>query len=70
MSWYSLDGRTWVGPHDLFPAISVNGDVVQAPFTDKTKMGLKMKYSLAAKDNATGRLTALVSAAGAFSFLT
>jgi len=69
--WFSLDGKQWDGPHDIFTAVVANGDVVHTPFADKTKFGMNIKLGLAVHNSVgTNSESAVVSAAGAFSFLT
>lgn len=69
--WWSMDGRTWQGPTDVFAAIQANGAVIQSDFNDKTKLGPKIKLSLACRTETGSNVErALVSLGVAFEFRT
>lgn len=68
--WFSIDGKNWNGPHDIFNAVTTAGQVIQPAFTSGDKLGLKIKLALAVRSSTGTALdSAIVSAAGAFKFL-
>lgn len=44
--WWSVDGRRWNGPVDLFSAVSANSDVIQTAYSTTTTFGLQMRYGI------------------------
>jgi hypothetical protein len=64
VTWWSVDGRTWNGPTDLFTAIVAgSGAAIQAAFATTSAFGLRMRYGLAFRNNAgTAAETAVVDA--------
>ena len=67
--WWSLDGRQWEGPVDLFTAITANGAVIQPAYTTTTQLGLQMRYGLAvANTSGTAIERAVVCSALVFTF--
>lgn len=61
--FWSLDGSPWEGPYNLTTVMNAGsaGQVIHAEFTDKTKLGLKLRLAVAVK-NVTGQSGALESA--------
>ena len=45
--WWSLDGRQWGTPIDLFTGVTADGAVIQLPYTTATEFGMQMRYGLA-----------------------
>lgn len=45
--WWSLDGRTWVGPANMFADSTTGVPTIHAEVTDPTTFGLHMKWGLA-----------------------
>ena len=69
--WYSMDGKDWEGPYDLFAAVSSNNNTIQTAYTTRTTLGMKLKFALAVWQGTAGSPdSAVVSAALAFQFLT
>ena len=69
--YWSIDGRNWNGPTDLFAAVSAVGDVIQTEFTTATALGLKLRFAVGVA-NVTGTAieTGNITAALAFRFKT
>jgi hypothetical protein len=72
VTWWSVDGRTWNGPTDVFAAITAgSGSAIQTTFSTATVLGPMMKYGLAVRNNAgTAIETAVVDAWLQFIFRT
>lgn len=69
--YWTLDGKTWSGPVDLFSAIITDGNTIPNDYTTKNTLGIKMRYALAGRSSsADTEEKATVSAACAFSFRT
>ena len=67
--WWSIDGRRWNGPVDLFSAVSANQDVIQTAYSTSTSFGLYMRYGLAvANASGTNIERAVCSATLVFTF--
>ncbi len=48
--WWSVDGKTWnppSAPVDLFAAIATDGQAIQTPFTDASKLGIHLRFAYA-----------------------
>lgn len=69
--YWSIDGRTWSGPVDLFSAVTTDGNAIQTDYTTKTALGIKMRYALAGRSSsADTEEKATITALGAFSYQT
>ncbi len=67
--WWSIDGRRWNGPVDLFSAVSANQDVIQTAYSTTTNFGLYMRYGIAvANASGTNIERAVCSATLVFTF--
>lgn len=71
--YWSVDGRKWKGPFDLTSVMDESSDqLIHGEFTDKSKLGLKLRVALAVK-NASGQSgsveSAIITAAAACRFL-
>ncbi len=67
--YWSIDGRQWNVPVDLFSAISNNGGVIQIAYTTNTQFGLYMRYAIGvANGSGTAIERAVCTAALAFTF--
>lgn len=72
--WWSVDGKSWSSPVDLFSAITYSAspvDSIKTEYTTVNTFGLTMKFGLAVQ-NTTGTASerAVVTCALAFKFLT
>lgn len=67
--WWSIDGRRWNGPVDLFSAVSANQDVIQTAYSTGTAFGLYMRYGIGlANASGTNIERAVCSATLVFTF--
>jgi hypothetical protein len=67
--YWGLDGQTWSTATDVFAYQSAAEKKIQADFTDKTRMGVKMRYALVCSPTTgTAREQALVTLVLAFQF--
>ena len=67
--WWSIDGRRWNGPVDLFSAVSANQDEIQTAYSTTTNFGIQMRYGIAvANASGTNIERAVCSAVLVFTF--
>lgn len=67
VSYWSIDGRNWNGPTDLFLSpngiVAGSGSTIQAPYTTTSTFGPQMKYALGVRNNTGAAIeTAVVDA--------
>jgi hypothetical protein len=61
--FWSVDGKNWTGPTDLFAAQSTSGNVIQTPYTTRTTFGLQMRYAVGLRVT-TGTASASLNVTG------
>jgi hypothetical protein len=67
--FWSLDGYAWSSPVDIFGNSSTGGPVINTDFTDKTRLGLHIRFALACSPvTGVAKETGVVTAALVFEF--